>query len=102
MTKVKAKTNLDKKVAKVDSHISLVVCLSSASSETWIPSASERASATAIVNIPPITTNFECVPEFKPTIKPKVVITAEVKPKLNPVLNECLIITKKTYLTPGL
>ena len=45
-------------------------------------------SAIAIVNIPPRTTRFECVPEFNHTINPSVVIIPEAKPKLNPVFIE--------------
>jgi len=56
-----------------------------------MPSASEDASAIAIVNIPPITASFELVPELRPTINPRVVIIPEVKPKLNPTFNECFI-----------
>lgn len=56
-----------------------------------MPKASEKASAIAIINIPPITTSFEWVPEFNPTITPEVVIMADVNPKLKPVLIECRI-----------
>lgn len=56
-----------------------------------MPNASEKASAIAIVNIPPRTTSFEWVPECNPTINPSVVIIPEVKPKLNPVFIECFI-----------
>ena len=56
-----------------------------------MPRASEKASAIAMVNIPPRTTSFEWVPECKPTINPRVVIIPEVKPKLKPVFIECLI-----------
>lgn len=89
--KVNAKTNLKKKVEKVDSQTSLSVCLFSDSSEIWIPRESEKASATAIINIPPITANVEWVLEFNPTINPKVVMTAEVIPKLKPTFIECFI-----------
>ena len=99
MMNVDAKTNLDRKVEIVDSHISLVVCVPSDSSEIWMPNASENASAIAIVNIPPITASFEWVPACKPTINPSVVIIPEVKPKLNPTFNECFItIVKSTKL----
>ena len=86
---VNAKTNLDKKVEIVDSHISLVVCLLSDSSETWIPNASENASAIAIVKIPPITTKDELVLECRPIINPSVVIIPDVTPKLRPTFIEC-------------
>ena len=89
--KVSAKTNFDKNVAIVDSHISLVVCLFSDSSDTWMPNESDRASATAITRMPPITTEVECVLEFKPTINPKVVMIPEVKPKLKPFFIDSLI-----------
>jgi hypothetical protein len=58
---------------------------------TCMPSASEKASAIAIIRIPPSTTSFEWVPECSPTISPRVVITPEVKPKLIPVFKASLI-----------
>jgi len=88
---VDAKISLDKKVEIVDSHTSFVVCLLSDSSEICMPNASEKASAIAIVNIPPITIGLEWVPQCKPTINPSVVIIPEVKPKLNPVLSDRFI-----------
>jgi hypothetical protein len=57
-----------------------------------MPSASEKASATAMVRIPPITASFECVPECSPTMRPRVVMIPEVTPKLRPVLMDSLII----------
>ena len=42
--------------------------------------------AMAMVTIPPMTASEEWVPECRPTIKPKVVMTPEVKPKFRPVL----------------
>jgi len=80
-TKVIANRNFAKKVEIVAAHICLLVCLFSASFETWIPKASENASAMAIVRIPARTTIFECVPECRPTIRPRVVMTADVSPK---------------------
>ena len=56
-----------------------------------MPKASENASAMAMVNIPPMTASLEPVPECRPTIRPRVVIIPEVKPKLRPVFSECLI-----------
>ena len=88
--KVKAEINLVRKVEIVDAQISLPECLASDSSEICIPKASEKASAIAIINIPPTTTSLECVPEWSPTINPSVVITPDVKPKLKPVVKECL------------
>jgi hypothetical protein len=88
---VKAKKNLARNVHIVDSQISLSVCLFSDSSETCIPNASEKASAIAMVSIPPIITSCECVPAWSPTIKPKVVIIPEVVPKQTPVLKDSLI-----------
>ncbi len=61
-----------------------------------MPSASENASAIAIVSIPPIITGFEWVPECRPTINPRVVIIPEVIPKLNPVFSDCFIIIFNT------
>ena len=52
-----------------------------------MPRASEKASAIAMVNIPPIITGLEWVLECRPTISPSVVITPEVIPKLIPVLS---------------
>src|SRR4030065_1047470 len=49
-----------------------------------MPSASENASAIAIVKTPPITASLEEVLTAKPIIKPRVVITPDVKPKLIP------------------
>ncbi len=89
--KVDAKTNLDRKVKIVDSHISFALCLFSDSSEMWMPRASEKASAMAIVNMPLRTAILEWVPECSPTISPKVVIIPEVEPKLKPTLSECLM-----------
>src|SRR3989338_1718721 len=56
-----------------------------------MPSASEKASAMAIVKIPPMTASRECVPACRPTIRPSVVMMPEVEPKLTPVLNDSLI-----------
>ena len=53
------KINFVKKVETVASHISLDVCIFLDSSEICIPKASEKASATTITNIPPITVSFE-------------------------------------------
>ena len=43
-----------------------------------MPSASDNASAIAIVRIPPMTASVECVPESSQTIRPSVVIMPEV------------------------
>lgn len=88
MINVKAKTNFERKVTMVDSQISLVVWRFSASSEMWMPKASESASAMAMTMMPPITTVAEPVLECNPTIKPRVVMMPEVKPKLKPFLTE--------------
>ena len=64
---------------------------------TWIPSASENASAIAIIKIPPRTASFEPVPELSPTIIPRVVITPEVSPKLTPLFIDSFIF----YLSNG-
>ena len=84
--KDRAKINLDKKAAAVACQISRVVCWFSASSEMWIPSASEKESAMAIVTMPPITTMVEWVLELRPMIRPSVVIAADVSPKLTPFI----------------
>jgi hypothetical protein len=52
---------------------------------------SEKASAIAIVIIPPMIAILEFVPEYKPIIRPSVVIIADVNPKLKPVFKECFI-----------
>jgi len=81
---VSERKNFVKKVYFVEVHMCFFGLFSD-SSEMWIPIASERASAMAIVKIPPRTASFECVLEFKPTINPRVVITAEVSPKFIPL-----------------
>lgn len=83
--KVRAKINLAKKVLKVADQICFSEYLASDSTETWMPKASEKASAMAMEIMPPITTIFEPVLAFKPIIIPRVVITPEVKPKLKPL-----------------
>jgi hypothetical protein len=55
-----------------------------------MPRASEKASAMAMISMPLTTTSLDLVPECSPTINPRVVIMAEVKPKLSPVFIECL------------
>ena len=62
------------------------------SSEMCIPKASEKASAIAIVIIPPKTASFECVPENSPTINPSVVIIPEVIPNPNPLFIDFFIV----------
>ena len=83
--KVMANRSLVRKVAIVDPQISLLVWVFSDSSDIWIPRASENASAMAMVRIPPSTTRLEWVPEWRSTMRPRVVITAEVSPKEMPV-----------------
>lgn len=89
--KVKANRNFETNVAPVDAQICCPVCTSSDSSEMCIPRASEKASAIAMVRIPPTTTGIECVPEWSPTISPRVVIAPEVNPKVIPVFNDSFI-----------
>lgn len=91
MTNVKAKIDFAKNVAIVAPQICLAVWTFSDSSDMWIPNASENASAIAMVSTPPNTASFEPVPEFNPTINPNVVMTADVKPKEMPVLNDSFI-----------
>ena len=86
--KVRAKKNLDSNVATVDNHICLCVWTFSDSSEIWMPRASDNASATAMMTIPPTTASLEWVPEWSPTISPNVVIVPEVNPKPIPVFND--------------
>ena len=89
---VSAKINFDMNVDIVDSQISFTEYLFSASSEICIPKESDSASAIAIIIIPPIITNVECVVEFNPTIKPKVVIIPDVRPNPKPFLIDNFII----------
>lgn len=85
--KVNAKINFEINVDIVDSQIDFsFVFLEPASSDICTPKESEKASAIAIVKIPPKTTIFEPVEEAKPIIKPRVVIIPEVKPKPTPFL----------------
>ena len=91
-TKVSAMISFAKNVAMVASQICIVGPLFFDSSARWMPSASDMASATAIVRIPPITIARECVPECNPTIRPSVVITPDVRPKLNPVFQDDFIL----------
>jgi len=51
----------------------------------------------AIVITPPRTTNFDPVPECKPTISPSVVMTADVKPNVIPVRNESFICMSSSF-----
>jgi len=89
ITKDDAIINLNINVEIVDSHISLSVCIFSASSDICIPNASDNESAIAIVNIPPMTTIDEFVLECRPIINPSVVIIPDVTPKLSPTFIEC-------------
>lgn len=89
--KVRAKKNLVRKVEAVAVQTSLVVWQFSDSSEMCMPKASDKASAMAMVKMPPITTKEEPVAESRPIIRPKVVITPEVRPKLKPFFIECFM-----------
>jgi hypothetical protein len=75
---VNAKRNLARKVAMVDSQICLGLETPLHSCETRIPSASDKASAIAIVRIPPMTASVECVPASSHTIRPSVVMMPDV------------------------
>jgi len=81
ITKVASITNFAANVASVAFQICLGVLLFFDSSITWMP----RASAMATGRIPPITIARECALECRPTIRPRVVITPDVDPKLIPV-----------------
>ena len=65
--------------------------------EGAIAKESEKASAIAITKIPLTTTSLECVPEFNPTISPKVVIIPEVKPNPSPFLIDIFIYKFNNY-----
>lgn len=54
-------------------------------------SASERASAIAIVRIPAITAPFRFVAALSPIIIPSVVMTPEVSPNARPIFMEGFI-----------
>lgn len=95
---VKANISLEKNVAIVDFRTILSLLFFFDSSERWMPSASEKASATAIVSIHPITTISDHVHDVKPTINHKVVIIPEVIPKLIHVLIDCFIYIGNTML----
>lgn len=86
ITNSSANSSFEKNVAIVAVHICFVLWWFSASSDMCIPSESEKASAIAMVNIPPRTIILECVPEFSPTISPSVVIIPDVSPNPNPFL----------------
>ena len=76
--KVNAKRNFAKNVAMVDSQICLGLEIPLHSCETRIPRASDKASAIAMVRIPPMTASLECVPASSQTIRPSVVMMPEV------------------------
>ena len=82
--KERATSSFETNVKKALCHNSGVVCSFSASSEMWMPIASDRASATANTNMPTRIANLDWVPECSPAIRPKVVMTPEVIPKPTP------------------
>ncbi len=90
-TNVQAKRNLVRKVAIVDSQTCFWEFFLSDSWEIWIPSASERESAIAMVKIPAITTDFISLPAANPTSNPSVVITPDVIPKFIPIFRDVFI-----------
>ncbi|NIW51939.1 MAG: hypothetical protein GWN17_06925 [Candidatus Korarchaeota archaeon] len=92
IAKVKVKPETERKAKRVVSQISFGVCLplpfsTSASSAVCKLTASDKPSAMAITTIPATTANFEEVAECIPTIIPRDVITAVVRPKEIPVIN---------------
>ena len=89
---IEEKINLAINVKIVEFQTSKWVRWFSDSCEKCMPIASENESARAMVNIPPITTSRDCVIEFRPTIKPRVVTMPEGRPKLNPILNARFIV----------
>ena len=92
--KVNAKKNFEMNVAKVVLQMCLSDLLFSDSSEMWIPNESESASAIAIIKIPEMIIDFECVPEFSPMINPRVVITPDVNPNPKPFFIDGFINTQ--------
>ena len=89
--KLDAMISFVKNVAAVASQIALWVFFLFVSSEMWIPSASENASAIAIVRIPPITAIFNPVPVFSPIINPNVVMIPDVRPNDTPLFIDSLM-----------
>lgn len=89
--KVDAKISFAIKVEIVDFHTSPSLFFALDSWERWMPSASENASATAIVRMPPMTTITDPVHDVRPTISPSVVMMPEVMPKLIQVFMDCLM-----------
>lgn len=61
----------------------------------WMPKASENASATAIVNIPPMTAIFRFVPKLNQIMSPSVVMIHEVIQNDNQVLIDCFMLYVK-------
>ena len=84
--KVRATRSFDRNVATVASQISVWWFCWDVSCEMWMPSASENASAIAIVSIPAMTASLRDVAAFSPMIIPNVVMTPEVRPNAIPVL----------------
>ena len=84
MMNVHAKINLDTNVAMVACQISLWLCFASASSDMWMPNASDNESAIAIINMPPMTIIFDPVVAYSPINRPNVVIMPDASPKLKP------------------
>jgi hypothetical protein len=87
--KVQAIKNLDKNVEIVYSKTSFDFFIN-ASSELCTPRESEKAFATVIIIIHPITTNFDFDTEASIITRPNVVIIPYVNPKPNPFLKDIL------------
>lgn len=83
--------NLAKNVDIPALQISFILFFLSDSSETNIHKASEKASAKAIVIIPPITTALIPLQKLNPTKSPNVVMIPEVMPKVIQVFTDCFI-----------
>ncbi len=84
--KVKAKMNFETKVEMVASQTSFALLPFFVSWETWMPKASDKASAIAMLKLPPMSTSLDPVEAKRPIIKPRVVMVPEVKPKPRPIL----------------
>ena len=89
--KVRAVMSFVKKVAKVASQTAFLEFCFDDSSEMWMPRASENASANETVRIPPMTASLSPVPEFSPTMIPRVVIIPDVIPNDTPVFIDSFI-----------
>jgi len=88
---VRATISLERNVAMVASQTCLWLFFEEDSCEMWMLSASENASAIAIVRTPPIMAVLRAVAAFRPTMMARVVMTPEVRPNASPIFREDFI-----------